>query len=165
MMSIVLKWIVFFILCIILQSTLISSVSILGISPDCVLLALFLLSIKHGTLPGIYVGFLLGLLQDLYSPSILGQNALAKTVVGAIIGLFNEKVMRTDPILRMILILLAFVVHDSLFVISDIIKIAAPVSLLFKELLTRTLPRTLYSMVLLAIVYVWDYFLKPLIQR
>ncbi|MBD3343588.1 MAG: rod shape-determining protein MreD [Chitinivibrionales bacterium] len=160
-MSTILKWIAVFILCIILQSTLMHSISIRGVIPDITFIALFLLAINHGPLAGLYAGFLLGVSQDLYSPSILGQNALAKTIIGSLMGLFNEKMMRTEPLLRMVILFIAFFVHDSIFSIASIIKNSAPLSMLFNELISETLPRSIYSMLLLSLVYVWSYFLKP----
>ncbi|MBD3322597.1 MAG: rod shape-determining protein MreD [Chitinivibrionales bacterium] len=165
MMSTVLKWIAVFISCLVLQSTLMNAVSILGITPDVTVIALFLLAINHGSLAGLYAGFLLGLSQDLYSPSILGQQALAKTLVGAATGLFNVKVMRTDPLLRMFLLLLAFIFHDSIFLIASVIKNSSSLSLLGKELITETIPRSLYSMLLLLLLYAWSYFVAPFFKK
>jgi rod shape-determining protein MreD len=85
----VFKWVVLFIGAFILQTTLIPSLSIMGIKPDLLVLVLFMMAIKTGIMPAIYIGFFLGLAQDLYSPSILGQCALAKTCSGFFASLFN----------------------------------------------------------------------------
>ncbi|MFP4164683.1 MAG: rod shape-determining protein MreD [Chitinispirillaceae bacterium] len=155
------KWAGLFILCFILQSTLVPYVKIFGVKPDLILLALFVLSIKAGVMPGVYVGFLLGLGQDLFSPEILGQNALAKTIIGFIAGLFNEKVIRLDPFLQAVLLIMMFVVNDALMMTVQVIKMGSQLNLVAGELLSATLPRALYSLLFAIIPFIWDNYIQP----
>jgi rod shape-determining protein MreD len=161
----ILKWLAAIALCLVLQTTLVRVIAIAGIMPDLLVIVLFFLAIQSGVMPGIYVGFLLGLGQDLYTPSILGQNALAKTIIGFFIGLLNERVMRTDPIMKLIILIVSFIIHDIVFAIVTIVKIDASCSLLISELFTRTLPRALYSAVLAALFYVYSTIVKPTLNR
>jgi rod shape-determining protein MreD len=149
----------------ILQTSFMPAISIAGIKPDLLIIALFFFSVKYGVMPGIFVGFVLGLGQDLYSPSLLGQNALTKTVAGAFIGLFNERTMRSDPIIKTVILLLAFLVHDTLYFIVQIVKLDSPVSALFSGLLTKCLPRALYSIAVAVLFYIWDLVPKPAIRK
>ncbi|MBD3392972.1 MAG: rod shape-determining protein MreD [Chitinivibrionales bacterium] len=165
MIGTALKWIAAFVLCLVLQTTLMPVVAVGGIAPDLIVVVLFFLAIRAGVMPGLYAGFLIGLGQDLYSPSLLGQSALAKTITGFFIGLFNEKVMRTDPVMKLILLVLSFMVHDTVFTVVTVIKTDASFPLVFSELFTRTLPRALYSVLIAAIVYAYDYFVKPGLNR
>jgi rod shape-determining protein MreD len=158
-------WLVVFCVCLVLQSTLMPVVGIKGIQPDLLVVMLFLLAIREGVMAGIYAGFFVGLAQDLYSPAILGQNALAKTIIGFFAGLFNEKVIRTDPIIKMVLLVLAFLIHDTVFTLTELIKTGAPMVSLATELLTRTLPRTAYSAVVASLFYAWEYAVKPSLQH
>jgi rod shape-determining protein MreD len=116
---------------------------------------LFLLAIHHGILPGIYAGFLLGLGQDLYSPVILGQTALAKTVMGAFAGLFNERVMRTDPLTKGAILFVCFIIHDAAFSLTALVKSDASLVALLPELVAKTVPRAMYSGVVTLLVYAW----------
>ena len=150
-----------FLMCAVLQSTLIPHVAIMGVKPDLLLLALFILSTKVGVMPGVYAGFILGLGQDLFSPSLLGQNALAMTVTGAVCGLFNERVMRLDPIMRAVLLFAAFVLNDAIVMLVQIVKSDGRAGTLFLELLVVTLPRALYTLAFSAIPFVWINFVKP----
>jgi len=129
------------------------------------IIALFFFSIKYGVIPGVFVGFVLGLGQDLYSPSMLGQNALTKTVAGAFIGLFNERMMRSDPMIKTVLLFVVFIIHDALFFIVQIVRLGDPVSTLFLGLLTKCLPRALYSIAVAALFYIWDLIPKPAIRK
>ncbi|MFP4013224.1 MAG: rod shape-determining protein MreD [Chitinispirillaceae bacterium] len=159
------KWTGLFLLCFILQSTLVPYVKIFGVQPDLILLVLFLLSIKAGVMPGVYIGFLLGLGQDLFSAEILGQNALAKTIVGFLAGLFNEKVIRLDPVLQAVLLIMIFAVNDAVVMTVQIVKMGDPLNLVAGELLTATLPRAMYSLVFAIVPFVWDNVIQPVTRR
>lgn len=156
----VLKWVVLFALGFILQTTLIPSISILGVKPDLLVIVLFFLAVKTGIMPAVYVGFIIGLAQDLYSPSILGQNALSKTVIGFFAGLFNEKVVRIDPILQGVLLIFTFVINDAVFLLVQVVKMGGSAHVIGPELLTATLPRALYSLLFAVLPILWQFFFQ-----
>jgi rod shape-determining protein MreD len=165
MISDAVKWVLVFMVSLILQTSFVPVIAIAGVKPDLLLIALFFFSVKYGVMPGIFVGFVLGLGQDLYSPSLLGQNALVKTVTGAFIGLFNERMMRSDPLIKTVLLLLAFLIHDSIFFIIQIVKLGGPLSTLFLGLLTKCLPRALYSIAVAVLFYIWELIPKPAMRK
>lgn len=76
----------------VIQLTLINSVTILGIKPDLILIVVVVFSLLKGAKEGTISGFTSGLLQDIFSVGILGINALAKTVIGFICGIIKEKI-------------------------------------------------------------------------
>jgi rod shape-determining protein MreD len=165
MTATILRWTALFALCMVLQSTIMQSFTILSIRPDLVLVALFFLGIRYGTLPGCVAGFIVGLSQDLYSPSVLGQHALAATVTGFFIGLFNEKIMRTDAVMKIIILLVAFLVHDTIFGIAQVIKLSSPAGPMALSLLTVTIPRGIYSGLVILLYYGWEFYFKPSLRR
>ncbi len=165
MMSDVAKWVIAFVVSLILQTSFVPVISIAGVKPDLLIVVLFFFSIKYGVLPGIFVGFVLGLGQDLYSPSLLGQNAFAKTITGAFIGLFNERTMRTDPLIKSVLLLVVFIVHDAIFLVVQVVMIGDPVSTVLSGLFFHTLPRALYSIAVAALFYVWEMLPKPTVRK
>jgi rod shape-determining protein MreD len=165
MISDIVKWALIFIVALVLQTSFVPVIIIAGIKPDLLIISLFFFSIRYGIMPGIFVGFAIGLGQDLYSPSLLGQNALTKTVAGAFIGLFNERTMRSDPLIKTVLLLVVFLVHDSLFFLVQIARLGDPLSTLFVGLLTKCLPRALYSIAVAVLFYIWDLILKPAIRK
>ncbi len=140
-------------------------IAISGIMPDLIIISLFLLSIKHGQLAGIYTGFIIGLFMDVYSPSLLGQNALSLTILGFLFGFFDEKVMRVDTIMKIFILILGLFLHDSIFVGVRLIHNSEPAQYLVKELLTRTFPRAFYTTLVLLLVYSWSAFIKPSFRR
>ncbi|MDR2728658.1 MAG: rod shape-determining protein MreD [Chitinispirillales bacterium] len=157
----VLKWAGWFLVCIVLQSTLVPHIRILSIKPDLLLLVLFLMSTKAGVMAGVYVGFFIGLGQDLFSPDILGQNALAKTVAGFFAGLFNERVMRMDPVTQAVLLIIVFLINDTLIMAVQMVKTGGETHIVLGELLMVTLPRALYSLLLAALPFIWTNIIRP----
>jgi len=165
MMKSVLKWIAFFIGAFVLQTTLIPSLSIMGVKPDLLVLFLFMMAIKVGIMPAIYIGFVLGLAQDLYSPSILGQSALAKTVAGFFASLFNDKVMRLDPLFQAVILILTFFINDIAVYIVQFVKTGTSFSGIIPELFGSTLPRSLYTLLFAIIPILWEQFSVVKIRR
>jgi rod shape-determining protein MreD len=143
----------------ILQTTLVPSLAIFGVKPDLLMLALFMIAIKTGVMPAIFIGFIIGLSQDLYSPSILGQSALAKTLAGFFASLFNEKLMRLDPVILGIILILTFFVNDLAVYAVQIVKSGGSLGTVAKEIFGPTLPRALYTLIFAVIPILWEQFL------
>ncbi|MCL2219802.1 MAG: rod shape-determining protein MreD [Chitinispirillia bacterium] len=148
-------------MCAILQSTLVPHIAIMSVKPDLLLLTLFCLAISAGIMPAVFAGFLVGLGQDLFSADLLGQNALAMTVTGALCGLFNERVMRLDPIMRVVLLLAAFIFLDIIIMVVHIATSGGAASAIFSELLVVTLPRAVYTLFFAAFPFIWSNVIKP----
>lgn len=161
MVKMILGWMGVFFLGFVLQSAFLFHVAVFGVQPDLLFIALFVFAIQFGPLAATYIGFALGLSQDLFAPAILGQNALAQTISGFFMGLFNERVMRTDAMLKTIVVFVAFLLHDAIFLIVTIVKTDGTWGVLFMDLLCKTVPRAIYSMLFLSLVYIWEYFFKP----
>ncbi|MBN2035173.1 MAG: rod shape-determining protein MreD [Chitinispirillaceae bacterium] len=147
MIGSILRWAALFLACFVLQTTVVPVVSVFGIKPDLLMVLLFFLALRTGQMGAVWVGFFLGLAQDLYTPSTLGQNALAKTVAGFFAGFFNERVMRTDLVFQLVLLVIMFVIHDALFYFVQVTKGGHEGGIVLQELVRATLPRTLYSIV------------------
>jgi rod shape-determining protein MreD len=160
-----LKWPMLFIGCFILQTSLVPSMAIFGVKPDLLMIILFFFSIRYGIMPGVLVGFFLGLTQDLYTPALLGQNALTMTIIAASSGLFNEKVMRTDPFVKTIILFVMFLVHDTVFMLVLLAKNTNHFSVMIPDLFLKSIPRGLYSVAIAALFYVWEFFPKSSARR
>lgn len=159
------KWFIAFFLIFVLQTTLIPVFSIYTIKPDLVLLVLFLMATKTGVLPGLYIGFFVGLAQDIYSPLILGQNALAKSIAGFFAGLFNDKVMRLDPFLQAVLLVLTILLGDIVFLITQIVKSGGSLQTFGLELITSALPRAIYTLLFGIVPIFWETFFQTRSRR
>lgn len=113
-MKYVLDVILVFILYLI-QSVFGQEMAIYGIQPDLLFLYLCYRALEFGPVHGSVLGFLIGLLQDIYSPVTLGANSLAKTLVGITLGRSGEAIYRYDLPLRLLAIFLALLGHDIVF--------------------------------------------------
>lgn len=156
MIKTLLRWFGLFVLVFVLQTTLLPIISIFGVRPDLIMLTLCYFGFKTDVIPALFVGFIVGLGQDFYDPVILGHNALCKTVVGFFTGLFNEKVMRIDPIFQLTLVVISFVIHDIIYYTVQIFKADFTLPLMGMQLLTVTLPRILYTLVFALIPIFWE---------
>ena len=70
----------------IIQSTRFDFWTIYGIKPDLVLLLLFVISFREGSIIGTAFGFFGGLAQDFLSNGILGSGAFAKSLWGRLMS-------------------------------------------------------------------------------
>ena len=154
----VLQWLFVFLGMAFLQTTIVQSIAIAGIVPDVVLIALFLFSIRYGRLGGIWVGFFLGLLLDVYSSSGFGVLALAYTFAGAFLGFFEQRKLAVDPLTQVMLvffssILVEGVVHFATFGFADFT--------LFSIDKLMILSRAVYTAIIATLVLGIKYYVLP----
>jgi rod shape-determining protein MreD len=79
---------------VIIQLTVIPLISIQGVVPDLLLIAVVYLSISYGQIFGTVTGASYGLLYDLISGNLTGSNMLSKTVAGFVAGYFSYETRR-----------------------------------------------------------------------
>ncbi len=144
-----LKSMSFLILGLILQQTLIQIVSIGSIRPDLVMIVLVAVSMRYGSMVGLFSGLAIGLIQDVYAIDSLGANALAKCLVGYGTGLLDEKVIKVMPVTKVLFLGIAFLIHDLVF------SLAAGFhgSSFWNAMLTRTVPSGIYTLLLGSLVF------------
>jgi rod shape-determining protein MreD len=146
MINSLMRWTGLFILVFILQTTLVPVIAVFGFKPDLLIVTLFFLAIRKGGSATVFAGFILGLAQDFYAPEILGQHALAKSVIAYFAGLFNEKMMRLDPFTQLALLFTTFILHDAIYFTVEVVQTGAPFQTVGTRLLGTTLARALYSL-------------------
>jgi rod shape-determining protein MreD len=81
----------------ILQSTLLTRLTLYGASPDLSLVLLVFFANRTGSMKGQVAGFTGGLIEDFLSLSPLGFHALIKTIVGHLYGITRGKLF-LDPV-------------------------------------------------------------------
>jgi len=99
----------------IIQSTIVHWSFLRNIHPDLILIMLVFLSLKYGPVVGVFSGFLIGLIQDVYAIETLGANALCKSIVGYFTGLFDETRFTFTPTTKLAFLISAFFGHDIIF--------------------------------------------------
>ena len=162
----IVKWVVAILGAMILQTTIVPLIGIFGIRPDLVILALFFLSVRFGMMAGIWAGFMIGLMQDVYAPSqMVGQAALAGTIIGAFFGFFNDRTMRIDAPMKAVIIFSGILVHEIIFHSAQLLRLGQGLSSLPMTLITRSLPSALYSIFISAAIYFYMTAIRPNLRR
>jgi rod shape-determining protein MreD len=80
----------------ILQTTVLEIITIAGIKPDLVMLLVVLSGFLLGTKEGAFLGFVGGIVEDLFSGSYFGLNALSKMAAGYLAGIAGERLYREN---------------------------------------------------------------------
>lgn len=117
-------------------------IDIKGIAPDFSIIALIILALSAGAGPATAGGFVLGLVQDLSQPTLLGLHALCKCGVGFGVGSLRGRLVHGVPVVEATMVALAVLLHGFIYLLfqSRLIDEAFLV-----PLLTRTIPEAIYS--------------------
>jgi rod shape-determining protein MreD len=91
------------IVCVLLQTTLVTHLQIDGVGPDIGLVAVLAVAYEDGADTGAIYGFIMGLAVDLFLTTPLGLSALSFAITGYAVGVFQAGVVRTTPWLAPIL--------------------------------------------------------------
>ena len=117
-------------------------IAIKGVAPDFSVIALVVLALSSGAGPATVGGFMLGLVQDLSNPTLLGLQALSKSCLGFSIGSLRGRLVYGVPLVEGVVVAVAVFSHDFFFLLVQ--------SMLSDEqfllpLFTRTIPAAIYS--------------------
>ena len=140
----------------ILQQTLVRWIAIGPIRPDLTLIALTALALRYGPVAGLYAGMGLGLLQDVYAIEALGANALAKCLAGYALGFFEERVVKSMPATRVLLLGGALLIHDTAYYLAAGFRGGA----FWNVFLRQSAPCAVYTLAVGAIVFYYSASLK-----
>jgi len=147
-----------------IQLTLISSITILGIKPDLIMVVVVVFSLLKGEKEGTISGFASGLLQDIFSAGLLGINALAKTVIGFICGILKEKIFHEHMLFLIPLITFIASITQSILIFLLLRAFGIEHSLAW-SLKAVALPEALYSSLLSPFIFLAINKLFQLLER
>ncbi|HAS54691.1 MAG: rod shape-determining protein MreD [Nitrospirae bacterium GWC2_57_13] len=132
-----------FILILPLQSSMLGPLAIAGISPDLVLIAVYVIGLLTGPREAAVAGLTLGFLQDINSAGFVGLMALTHGAAGFSAGLLGRNVLNfASP--SNILFLAAFSLGEAVLITLFIQVIFGSVPF-FSMLFTRMLPAAVYT--------------------
>ncbi len=136
----------------VIQLTLINSVTILGLKPDLIMVVVVVFSLMKGEKEGSISGFVSGLLQDIFSTSLLGINALAKTVIGFTCGILKEKIFHEHILflIPVITFIASFLQSILIFLLLRAFGIEYGLAWSLKQI---ALPEALYSSLLSPLIF------------
>ena len=139
------------------QQTLIRWISLGSIRPDLTLIALMSLALRRGSIAGLYAGLALGLVQDVYAFDTLGASALSNCLVGYALGFFEDKVIKSLPATRILLLGAALILHDVVFYLASGFRGGIFWSALFR----LSLPSGVYTLLLGGLIFYLSLRFKP----
>ncbi len=140
MRGVVIIIITFFFL--LLQLVLVNRISLGSISPDFPTLIVVFLALYRPVIHGTVIGFIIGLVQDLFNPLFLGLNALIKSVLGFTVGEVAARTVPENPAFIALIFFASQIGHDLLYmVVYFSLDVGAIISMFF----TRTIPSAVYT--------------------
>lgn len=133
-----------------LQALAHDAMSIGRIGPDFPLLIVVYFALFRGALGGSVAGFVVGVFQDFFNPSFLGLNALAKSLIGYVMGRTGGQTDRENPIFLVAVFGVAALVHDFVYLLLFTQFHLGKFAL---EWLTVGVPSAVYTAVVGAVVH------------
>lgn len=112
---IVVRHILLLALAFILQTTWVDSIKVWSIKPDLLIMTLSFIALRSGPVVGAYMGLGVGIFQDIYLPTDLGVNALAKSLIGAGFGYSHTRMVADSIQVQTALIFGAVICHDLIY--------------------------------------------------
>ena len=101
-----------------LQTTWVDSLKIWSIKPDLLIMTLSFIALRSGPVVGAYMGLGIGILQDIYLPTDLGVNALAKSLIGAGLGYSHSRMVADSVQVQTALVFGAVICHDFIYYVG-----------------------------------------------
>jgi len=120
--------------------------SILGVTPNFLMVAVIVIAFVRGSKEGTIVGFIAGLLFDFIGTTVIGPMALALTLTGFVAGILKEQIFAGGWLLPVSVLGVASLVSESVYLIV-ITALGLPMDF-FAALFTRALPGALYAMLI-----------------
>ena len=141
-------------LCIFLQTSVFSFLSIGGVVPDILLIFVVFYAILNKSPAAVTYGFLCGLLEDLFTGSMIGCNALAKGAAAYVISRLQVQVFKENLFVGVLGVFVATIINSFIMLL---IFLAIDKSIVLNTtLITGIGYQVLYNVVLAAPVY-WIY--------
>ncbi len=139
------------VVCFVLQSTVFRSFSFAGIVPNLLVILTSAFGFMRGENEGLVIGFICGLLVDIFFGDILGFYALILMYVGFLNGKFNRIFYPEDIKLPLGLIVISDLSYGMIcYILMFLLKGKFDFLFYFKDVI---LPEVVYTMVITCILY------------
>jgi rod shape-determining protein MreD len=149
---------VMILICFILQSTLLNILSFGGIKPNLLLVLTVSMGLMRGKHTGLWVGFISGLIIDIFFGNLFGFNALLYMYIGYINGNFYKVFYDEDIKIPMFLVAVSDMAYSLIFYL---IQFAFRERFDFSAYFIRIiLPELLYTVLFTLILYKLFYIIN-----
>ncbi len=137
--------------CFVLQSTVFRALAFAGIVPNLLVILTAAFGFMRGENEGLVIGFLCGLLADIFFGDILGFYALILMYIGFLNGKFNRIFYPEDIKLPLGLIIISDLSYSMIcYILMFLLKGKFNFLFYFKDVI---LPELVYTMVITCILY------------
>ena len=144
--------------CFLLQSTLMKSISIGSISPNLILILCVSMGLMRGKKSGMWTGFFSGLLVDMFYGSVFGFYALVYMYIGFLSGYAHRVCYDDDLKVPVMLTIAADLLYGlGVYALQFLLRGRLGLSVYFVRII---LPEMLYTTLLTLIVYRVFYFIN-----
>ena len=134
-----------------LQNNFFAAIPLIRTTPNLLLLVTVSFGLLHGRLTGMFVGFFAGLLTDIFGGTLLGQYALILSVLGYGCGFFTPYFFLEYVTLPMALCSMCEIAYGLyIYVFGFLFRGRLSIGFYFRTII---LPETVYTVVILVIVY------------
>lgn len=142
--------------CFLLQSSCFRYFALAGIVPNLLLIPTMAFGVMRGRKEGMLVGFVSGLLMDIFYGSVIGPYALLYMYLGYINGFFHRVYYMEDLLLPMIMAGVNDLAYNLIvYIVSYLMRNRLDIGFYFLHVI---LPEMVYTMLMTLIIY------KPLVK-
>ncbi|MFG6368294.1 MAG: rod shape-determining protein MreD [Lachnospiraceae bacterium] len=146
----------------VLQTTLFQTLSFGGISPNILIIITVSYAFMYGGKCGMVVGFLCGLLMDIFYGNVLGFYALVYLYIGAANGVFHSIFYQDDIKLPLVLILVSDFVYTFIcYVLLYLLRRRFDILYYLKYIM---IPEVVYTIFVTVFIYPMILFLNRTID-
>lgn len=139
------------IICFILQTTVFQWISFGGIVPNILLIIVICYGLMQGEYAGIFVGFISGLLIDIFFAPFIGLDAFIYMVIGYLCGKFHRLFVPEDVKLPLIMVTLGDLLYSfTYYVFMFLLRGRFNLSFYFGKII---LPELVYTLLISLGVY------------
>lgn len=153
------KYIVIYFLLLFIEKNFLYLIAINDVTPDLVLIFVIIISLGENKNTATLIGFLAGLIQDVFIIGFWGLSALTKSVVGFWGGFFQQSTKKYNLSYYLVVVSILVFVHELIF--GFIYNFGSRLGF-FQVLMQFIIPRTLYTGVFAVIVYM---IFKPMLWK
>ena len=134
-----------------MESTLLEYFKAAGVKPDLLLIFVVFWALFHGRAQGAKLGFVTGLLEDLFLGKYIGLNALTKMIVGYLVGTVENKFFKENLFIPVCALFFATIINSFFYLIAaQLAGIERNLSIFVWE---STLPTAIYNTCLAPLLY------------
>lgn len=153
------KYSVIYLLLLFIENNLLHLISIKNVTPDLILIFVIIISLRESKNKATAIGFLAGLIQDVFTTGFWGLSALTKSIVGFWGVFFQQPKKRYNLSYFAVVVSVLVVIHEIIF--GLIYNLGTRIGF-FQLLLEYMFPRAIYTGIIALITYM---IFKPMLWK